>query len=264
MEKRQQGRIALVTGASKGIGLAVAERLAQEGASVVVCGRDSAAAEAAAEAIAADRWRGGRPCRGRGRRRRALRACSARSRSASASSTSSSTTPASRRASAGARVRSKRCRWSVWSRTIQTNLTGTFLVTRAAVPLLKKAGFGRIVNMASQAGRMYTGFGSVHYSASKAGQIGLSRVLAGELGPLQHHRQLRVALAHRKRHGAELRRRRHDRGAVHRPNAARPHRDAAGRGCDGRVPRLRRSRLHHRDDRRRDGRFLHALSSAET
>jgi 3-oxoacyl-[acyl-carrier protein] reductase len=37
--------------------------------------------------------------------------------------------------------------------------------------------------MASQAGRMYTGFGSVHYSASKAGQIGLSRVLAGELGP---------------------------------------------------------------------------------
>ena len=71
----------------------------------------------------------------------------------------------------------------VWTRTIQTNLTGTFLVTRAAVPLLKKAGWGRIVNMASQAGRMYTGFGSVHYSASKAGQIGLSRVLAGELGP---------------------------------------------------------------------------------
>lgn len=57
------------------------------------------------------------------------------------------------------------------------------LVSKGAVPLLKKAGWGRIITISSQAGRMFTGFSSVHYASSKAGQIGLSRVLPGELGP---------------------------------------------------------------------------------
>jgi len=69
-----------------------------------------------------------------------------------------------------------------WTRTIAVNLTGTFLVCRAAIPLMKNGGWGRIVNIGSQAGRMNTGFGSAYYSASKAGVIGFSRVLAGEVG----------------------------------------------------------------------------------
>lgn len=69
-----------------------------------------------------------------------------------------------------------------WQQTIAVNLTGAFIVSRAAIVLMKRNRWGRIINMASQSGRMYTGFGSACYAASKAGLIGFSRVLAGEVG----------------------------------------------------------------------------------
>ena len=69
-----------------------------------------------------------------------------------------------------------------WLQTIAINLTGTFYTCKYALPLMKPQGWGRIINMSSQAGRMFTGFASAHYSASKAGIIGFSRVLAGEVG----------------------------------------------------------------------------------
>lgn len=69
-----------------------------------------------------------------------------------------------------------------WERTLALNLTRAFLISRAAIGLMKRHRWGRSVNMASQSGRMYTGFGSACYAASKAGLIGFSRVLAGEVG----------------------------------------------------------------------------------
>ncbi|MES2562117.1 MAG: SDR family NAD(P)-dependent oxidoreductase, partial [Pseudomonadota bacterium] len=69
-----------------------------------------------------------------------------------------------------------------WQRALSVNLTGAFLVSRAALPFMKSGRWGRIINMASQSGRVYTGFGSACYAASKAGLIGFSRVLAGEVG----------------------------------------------------------------------------------
>ena len=71
----------------------------------------------------------------------------------------------------------------MWERTLAVNLTGAFFTSRAAIPLMKERGWGRIINMASQAGRMDTGFGSAYYAASKAGLVGFSRVMAGEVGP---------------------------------------------------------------------------------
>jgi NAD(P)-dependent dehydrogenase (short-subunit alcohol dehydrogenase family) len=69
-----------------------------------------------------------------------------------------------------------------WSRTIGVNLTGTFLCTRRAVPLIKRAGGGSIVNLSSAAGRLGFPLRSP-YSASKFGVIGLTETWAMELGP---------------------------------------------------------------------------------
>jgi NAD(P)-dependent dehydrogenase (short-subunit alcohol dehydrogenase family) len=69
-----------------------------------------------------------------------------------------------------------------WRRTLDVNLTGMFLCTRKAVPLLKAAGGGSIVNMSSNAGTMGLPF-RAPYVATKWGIIGLTKTLAMELGP---------------------------------------------------------------------------------
>jgi NAD(P)-dependent dehydrogenase (short-subunit alcohol dehydrogenase family) len=70
-----------------------------------------------------------------------------------------------------------------WQRVVQLNLFGTFVCCRAAIPHMKAAGSGRIVNVASEAGRMPLWPGSAPYAAAKAGVLGLTRSLARELGP---------------------------------------------------------------------------------
>ena len=69
-----------------------------------------------------------------------------------------------------------------WQQTLDVNLTGTFLCTRSAVPLIKKAKGGSIVNVSSSAGRHGFPLRSP-YSATKFGVIGLTQTWAMELGP---------------------------------------------------------------------------------
>jgi NAD(P)-dependent dehydrogenase (short-subunit alcohol dehydrogenase family) len=69
-----------------------------------------------------------------------------------------------------------------WDRTIAVDLRGTFLVTRLAVPLLKQAGGGSIINMSSNAGLFGTPLRSP-YAAAKWAVIGLTKTWAMELGP---------------------------------------------------------------------------------
>jgi 3-oxoacyl-[acyl-carrier protein] reductase len=69
-----------------------------------------------------------------------------------------------------------------WQRTFDVNLTGTFLMCRECVPFMKDKGWGRVVNISSQAGRSNSRFSGSAYAASKAGMIGFSRILAGEVG----------------------------------------------------------------------------------
>ena len=69
-----------------------------------------------------------------------------------------------------------------WRRTIDVNLTGQFYCARLAVPMLRKAGDGAIINMASVAGRLGYAF-RTPYAAAKWGVIGLTESLAKELGP---------------------------------------------------------------------------------
>ena len=70
-----------------------------------------------------------------------------------------------------------------WHEVVELNLFGTFACCRAAIPLLRRSGGGRIVNVASEAGRTPLWETGAHYAASKAGVIGLTRHLARELGP---------------------------------------------------------------------------------
>ncbi len=66
---------------------------------------------------------------------------------------------------------------------LRVNLTGTFLCCRAVVPLMKKQGGGKIVNIASLGGRTGRPGVGVNYAASKAGVVGLTQTLAREAGP---------------------------------------------------------------------------------
>ena len=69
-----------------------------------------------------------------------------------------------------------------WRRVQSINLDSVFLVSSAFVPGMKQRGWGRVVNMASSTlGSVVTGF--VHYVASKGGIVGFTRALASELGP---------------------------------------------------------------------------------
>jgi NAD(P)-dependent dehydrogenase (short-subunit alcohol dehydrogenase family) len=69
-----------------------------------------------------------------------------------------------------------------WQQTLDVNLTGAFLCTRSAVPLIKKAKGGSIINISSAAGRHGFPLRSP-YSATKFGVIGLTQTWAMELGP---------------------------------------------------------------------------------
>jgi 3-oxoacyl-[acyl-carrier protein] reductase len=71
---------------------------------------------------------------------------------------------------------------SFWTRSLDVNLTGVFLVCRAAIPLLRRSAAGRVVNIASLVGQAYSDQAN-YYAASKAGVMGFTRILAGELGP---------------------------------------------------------------------------------
>lgn len=69
-----------------------------------------------------------------------------------------------------------------WRATLEVNLTAPFLLTKAVLPAMQSQGYGRIVNVSSSAGRMVSTLGGAHYTASKAGLLGLTRAAAKELG----------------------------------------------------------------------------------
>ncbi len=82
----------------------------------------------------------------------------------------------------GERVPIEATTLDTWERTLRINLTGTLMMCRGAVPLMRRTRFGRIVNVSSRAARMRSHHVGA-YAASKAAMIGLSQVLAGEVGP---------------------------------------------------------------------------------
>jgi len=171
---RLDGRVAIVTGASQGIGRDCALALAEHGADVALLARTREKLEAVAEEI----------CQ-RGRRALAL---------------PTDVTEADQVKAAVARVLSKwgridilvnnagltrdalllRMKREDWDLVLQTNLTSVFLCCQAVLPAMLRARYGRIINITSVMGQMGNA-GVSNYAASKAGIIGFTKALAREV-----------------------------------------------------------------------------------
>lgn len=176
-------RLALVTGAARGVGRAIAQRLARDNFAIVVADVQlDAAKEAAKELTAA------------GARAVALPVDIGDEQSvqdlyASIDRQYGRLDVLVNNAGILGLVDGQRAKvvdmpLASWSQTIHVNLTGTFLMCRGAVPLMARNRWGRIVSISSRAARARTNVSNAHYAASKAGVLGLSRVLAVEAGPL--------------------------------------------------------------------------------
>jgi len=169
-----EGKIALVTGASQGIGRACAMELAKAGATVALAARNQAKlAEVVAEIEAA----GGRAAAF------ALDVSSEESLKAGAKAVLEQFGKVEILVNNAGITRDglmMRMKRADWDDVLGTNLTGAFLLTQAVISSMMKTRWGRIINISSVVGR--TGqAGQVNYSASKAGLIGLTRSLAREV-----------------------------------------------------------------------------------
>jgi 3-oxoacyl-[acyl-carrier protein] reductase len=169
-----EGRIALVTGASQGIGRACALALAATGATVALAARNEAKlAEVQAEIEAA----------GGNAQSFALDVASEESIKSGAKEILARFGKVDILVNNAGITRDDlvlRMKRADWDDVLGTNLTGTFLLTQALLRAMLKGRWGRIVNISSVVGR--TGqAGQVNYSASKAGLIGMTRSLAREV-----------------------------------------------------------------------------------
>jgi NAD(P)-dependent dehydrogenase (short-subunit alcohol dehydrogenase family) len=167
------GRVALITGAARGLGRAAAERLYQRGASVAVNVRDHQRALAVAGAFGDRGLAVPGDVAAPGVPERVVHQTLERfgridilvNNAALARST-----------------RFEQLTPEEWRQTLEINLTAPFQFIRAVLPAMKAQHYGRVINISSTAGRMVSTLGGAHYTASKTGLLGLTRAAAKELG----------------------------------------------------------------------------------
>jgi 3-oxoacyl-[acyl-carrier protein] reductase len=169
-----KGRTAIITGGARGIGFAAAQKMLASGATVALWDIDAAALGKAAASLAKS-----------GRVYTAILDLTAEAEIGKAvealiRDAGKIDILVNNAGITGGNAPLWELKPDVWRRVIEVNLVAPYLVCRAVVPHMTKAGYGRIVNIASIAGKDGNPNAS-HYSASKAGLIGLTKSLAKEL-----------------------------------------------------------------------------------
>ena len=173
-----EGRVAIVTGSSRGIGKAIALCMADEGCKVVVNSRASAAAAKEVASEVEQRNPGG-----------GMAVQADVTREADVVAMVEETTRRYGRIDIlvnNAGISQGRGFLDItledWRRMLETNLTGAFLCCKAVIPSMLRDGWGRIINVASTSG-LTGGTSGAHYAAAKAGVIALTRALSSEFAP---------------------------------------------------------------------------------
>jgi NAD(P)-dependent dehydrogenase (short-subunit alcohol dehydrogenase family) len=167
-----KGRVAIVTGGAMGIGLAIAQRLVASGGRVSLWDRNGAALEAAKAPL------------GPGTDARAVDVANADAVEAAARATAVSLGRIDALVCSAGITGPNATLWEypveAWRQVMEVNVNGVFHCNRAVVPFMLNAGYGRIVNIASVAGKEGNP-NAPAYSASKAAVIGLTKSLGKEL-----------------------------------------------------------------------------------
>lgn len=169
-------RFAIITGAARGIGKAIAEKFSEEGASVALWDIDLDSAEDVADALDPS-----------GKKALAMKADITKQGEID-NALSEVLRKFSRidilvnNAGISRHKPIEEMTLDIFEAVINVNLTGTFICCRAVTPPMKKQGMGKIVNIASLGGRTGRPGVGVNYAASKAGVIGLTQTLAREVG----------------------------------------------------------------------------------
>jgi len=168
------GSVALVTGASRGIGRAIALQLASMGASVAICGRDRAALEESVSALAKT------PVSVHSQIADVTKLADVSDLVATTESTLGPITILVNNAGIGLFGPVHEKTEADWDRVLDTNLKSVFLVSRAVAPSMIRRGSGDIINISSLAGKNTFAGGGI-YCASKWGILGLSGCMAEDL-----------------------------------------------------------------------------------